>query len=286
MPNVTSPKVVIFSQGDEVITGVTVDTNAAYLADHCHRLGFDVIRHITVADELDDLVQVLRDIDAQADICLSTGGLGPTQDDLTTEAFIQAFSVEQVFDQTALAMMENYFAKLQLNMPALNRKQAYLPANATRIDNHWGTAPGFIANGKRCRFYCMPGVPYEMKNMMDSIVLGELRTQFNVEKTTLVTLRTMGMGESAMQQEIDKLTLAKDIRISFRAGLSENELKLIFPYGYKQDKMREDVDAVKGVLSDRVFAIDGLGQSVESLPAYISQLMQSKGCTLNIIETI
>lgn len=277
---------VIFSQGDEVITGATVDTNAAYLADHCSALGFDIIRHITVADELDDLVQVLQDIDEQADICLCTGGLGPTQDDLTTEAFAKAFKTELIFDETALVMMKDYFAKLHVDMPALNRKQAYLPADSTRIDNHWGTAPGFVASGKNCLFYCMPGVPYEMKNMLETVVLDDLRTRFTVEKTTLVTLRTMGMGESAMQQEIDKLALADDVRISFRAGLPENELKLVFPHGANEGEMHATVNRVKEVLSDSVFAVDGLGQSIKSLPAYVSQLMQNKGYTLNVLETL
>ncbi|ORU93644.1 MAG: molybdenum cofactor biosynthesis protein [Cycloclasticus sp. symbiont of Bathymodiolus heckerae] len=286
MPKTNRPKVVIFSQGDEVITGATVDTNAAYLADHCSALGFDIIRHITVADELDDLVQVLQDIDEQADICLCTGGLGPTQDDLTTEAFAKAFKTELIFDETALVMMKDYFAKLHVDMPALNRKQAYLPADSTRIDNHWGTAPGFVASGKNCLFYCMPGVPYEMKNMLETVVLDDLRTRFTVEKTTLVTLRTMGMGESAMQQEIDKLALADDVRISFRAGLPENELKLVFPHGANEGEMHATVNRVKEVLSDSVFAVDGLGQSIKSLPAYVSQLMQNKGYTLNVLETL
>jgi len=281
-----APKVVIFSQGDEVITGATVDTNAAYLADHCRALGFNIVRHITVADEMDDLVQVLRDIDVQADICLCTGGLGPTQDDLTSEAFSKAFNTKLVFDDTALTMMQEYFAKLNVDMPALNRKQAYLPGNATRIDNHWGTAPGFIAKGANCQFYCMPGVPYEMKNMMHSFVLESLRNLFNVEKTQLITLRTMGMGESAIQQEIDKLSIADDIRISFRAGLPENELKLIFPNAYNKQQIKVCVDEVKGVLRDSVFAVDGLGDDIKSLPDYVRQLMVEKKHTLSLIETL
>jgi len=286
MAELLAPKVIIFSQGDEVITGATVDTNAAYLADHCRALGFNIIRHITVADEMDDLVQVLRDIDVQADICLCTGGLGPTQDDLTTKAFSKAFNTKLVFDDMSLTMMQEYFAKLDADMPALNRKQAYLPSNATRIDNHWGTAPGFMAKGTRCQFYCMPGVPYEMKNMMHSFVLESLRNLFKVEKTQLITLRITGMGESAIQQEIDKLSIADDVRISFRAGSTENELKLIFPNACNEQQIKACVDDVKQVLGGSVFAVDGLGKDIKSLPDYVRQLMMEKNHSLGLIETI
>ena len=180
MPNVAKPKAIIFSQGDEVITGALVDTNAAFLADHCRTLGFDIVRHITVADDMDDLVQVLQEIDGLADICLCTGGLGPTQDDLTTEAFGKAFQVELELDNEALVMMRDFFAKLKMPMAEVNIKQVMLPQNSTRIDNKWGTAPGFTATGRHCRFYFMPGVPYEMKQMVDAFVLVDLQRQFDI----------------------------------------------------------------------------------------------------------
>lgn len=286
MPDLSRPTVVIFSQGDEVITGATVDTNAAFLADHCRTLGFDVIRHITVADELADMIRVMREIDGLADICLCTGGLGPTQDDLTSDAFSQAFNVPLKLDNDALIMMQDYFGKLAVDMPEVNRKQAFLPTGATRIDNHWGTAAGFISTGKQCRFYFMPGVPYEMKNMMRAVVLDDLRLRFKVDKTQLITLRTMGMGESAIQQEIDKLSIPNDVRISFRAGLPENELKLVFPSAYKKQTMQACVDQVQSVLKGSVFAVDGLGDSVENLADCVHQLMQHKNETLSVIETL
>ncbi|MEO1963568.1 MAG: molybdopterin-binding protein [Cycloclasticus sp.] len=286
MPEKNRPKVVIFSQGDEVITGATIDTNAAYLADHCRTLGFDIIRHITVADELDDLVQVLKDIDALADICLCTGGLGPTQDDLTTQAYSKAFNTPLVFDDIAMTMMRGFFDKLNIDMPEVNRKQALLPENSTRIDNLWGTAAGFIGETNRCRFYCMPGVPYEMKNMMQTTVLDDLRACFKVQKQRLITLRTMGMGESAIQQEVDKLSLSDDIRVSFRAGLPENELKLIFPSHYVDDAVQRCIKEVQGVLGGSVFAIDGFGKAVKNLPDCVHQLMIEKQQTLSVIETI
>ncbi|PCI20704.1 MAG: competence/damage-inducible protein A [Piscirickettsiaceae bacterium] len=286
MDNNKRPTAVIFSQGDEVITGATVDTNAAFLADKCRLLGFDIIRHITVADDMDVLVQTLQDIDQIADMCLCTGGLGPTQDDLTTEAFAKAFDVPLVFDETAYQMMAKFFTQLNLTMPEVNRKQAYLPAKATRIDNHWGTAAGFVSDGHRCRFYCMPGVPYEMENMLSTFVLQDLQQHFSIAPTRLVTLRTMGMGESTIQQKINELNIPAEVRISFRAGLPENELKLTFPHAYDEQQLLQCVDRVKQALGEAVYAIDGLGQSVVSLADCVDQLMRAKGLSLTALETL
>ncbi|MEW4982147.1 MAG: molybdopterin-binding protein [Cycloclasticus sp.] len=280
------PKVIIFSQGDEVITGALVDTNAALLADHCRTLGFDIVRHVTVADDLDDLVQVLKEIDAMADVCLCTGGLGPTQDDLTTEAFAKAFQVELELDNEALAMMRDFFATLKVEMADVNIKQALLPKNSRRIDNRWGTAPGFTAKGQRCQFYFMPGVPYEMKQMMNTFVLADLQHQFKIEQPRLITFRSMGMGESDIQQAVNSLNIASDIRVSFRAGMPENELKLLFPRSYTVKQIQYYIDEVNSALRGTVFAVDGLDKSVRNLPDCVDQLMAENHLSLGLIETL
>ncbi len=286
MGKLIRPKAVILSQGDEVITGAIVDTNAAVLADHCRTLGFDVVRHITVADDLDELIKVLREIDGLADICLCTGGLGPTQDDLTVEAFASAFSKELIFDDEALRMMTEYFVKMNAEMAAVNRKQAFLPESTIRIDNHWGTAPGFIGEGSTCRFYFMPGVPYEMNKMMQATVLADLQNHFEVEVPSLVTFRILGMGESSIQQLVDGIDIADDIRVSFRAGLPEIELKLLFPNSYDDALIQHWVDEIEAVLGHCVFAIDGLGHSVKNIADCVDQLMIEKQMSLNLLETL
>lgn len=280
-------KVIIFSQGDEVVTGALVDTNAAWLSEQCRLLGFDIIRHISVPDNLNDLVEVIQQIDGLADVCLCTGGLGPTDDDLTTEAFCAAFNIRLELDHQAMAMMSEFFNKLKIQMAEVNKKQAYLPKDSTRIDNLWGTAAGFVSKGERCRFYFMPGVPYEMKNMMESFVLRDLESQFRLPQTTLVTLRSIDIGESTIQQIINEIDLESDIRISFRAGLPENELKLIFPVTYTNEQMQRCVRRVKDALGEGVFAVDGLSNiSIKNLPDLVGQLMEQQGLSLGVLETL
>ena len=283
--NKRQPKAVIFSQGDEVISGTTVDTNAAYLAAICHDMGFEIIQHITVPDDMKVLIETLKNINETADMCLCTGGLGPTEDDLTTQAYADAFAVPLEYNEEAFQQMTAYFGKLNIDMPEVNRKQALLPKGTIKISNFWGTAPGFIGQANHCRFYFMPGVPYEMRNMMAATVVDDLQSHFEFNTPKLITLRIIGMGESAIQEYVNALNLATEIRISFRSGLPENELKLIFPYAFPEADMLACIERVKDTLGGVVYVVDGLQESVKSLPDYVDQLMSSKAETLCVLET-
>ncbi|OUR88836.1 competence/damage-inducible protein A, partial [Cycloclasticus sp. 44_32_T64] len=186
----------------------------------------------------------------------------------------------------ALAMMRDFFATLKVEMADVNIKQALLPKNSRRIDNRWGTAPGFTAKGQRCQFYFMPGVPYEMKQMMNTFVLADLQHQFKIEQPRLITFRSMGMGESDIQQAVNSLNIASDIRVSFRAGMPENELKLLFPRSYTMEQIQYYIDEVNSALRGTVFAVDGLDKSVRNLPDCVDQLMAENHLSLGLIETL
>ncbi|MBT3698415.1 MAG: competence/damage-inducible protein A, partial [Methylococcales bacterium] len=128
-------KIEILSQGEELLTGQVIDTNAGWLSDELVRMGLTITRHTTVGDEKGDLVAVLKEIAARADGCLCTGGLGPTVDDLTAEAVAEAFALPLKLDTAALAQIEGFFKHRGQPMPASNRKQALFPATAIRLDN-------------------------------------------------------------------------------------------------------------------------------------------------------
>ena len=154
-----NPTLEIFSQGEEIVTGQTVDTNAAWLSQKAVACGFTVTRHTAVGDKLGDLIVLLQDIAQRADCCICTGGLGPTSDDLTAEAVASAFNLPLEFDEFAFEQINRFFAHRNRTMPESNRKQAMLPQGAVRIDNEWGTAPGFSLDFGRCWFVFLPGVP-------------------------------------------------------------------------------------------------------------------------------
>lgn len=275
----------IFSQGEEVVSGQTVDSNAAWLSQHLNDLGFTVKRHTAVGDQLDDLVVLIREIAARADCCICTGGLGPTIDDLTAEAVAIATEQPLQFDETALSQIEAYFAHRQRSMPSINRKQAFLPQKSVRIDNPVGTAPGFAIQIQRCWFVFLPGVPSEMKAMF-SDVRTQLATRFSLQAHQLVTLRSLGIGESAIQQALADVKLPDIVQLGFRAAVDEVQTKLLFPAGFSQAERQDCVTRVAASIGEYVFSIDGLQDGLGGdLVSVIDRQMTVQNSRLAVLET-
>lgn len=274
----------IFSQGEEVVTGQVVDSNAAWLATQLTELGFSVTRHTAVGDRLDDLVALVKEIAGRADCCICTGGLGPTVDDLTAEAVGIASGLPLVFDPEALRQIETYFANRQRTMPAANRKQAYFPQGALRIDNPVGTAPGFMLQLGRCWFAFLPGVPMEMKTLFADVVY-QLRQRFALRPDRLVVLRSVGIGESAIQQALSEVNLPVGVQLGFRAAPDEVQTKLLFSAEVSTDDLRGLVERVKAAIGDYVFAVDGLdSEAGGDLLGVIDGLLPA-GSRLALLET-
>ncbi|MGZ8215004.1 MAG: competence/damage-inducible protein A [Methylosarcina sp.] len=280
-----NPTLEIFSQGEEIITGQTVDTNAAWLSEQAVQLGFTVTRHTTVGDKLGDLIVLLKDISLRSDTCLCTGGLGPTCDDLTADAVAAAFSLPLQFDETAYRQIQQFFSARRRPMPAINRKQAMLPAGSVRLDNDWGTAPGFALQAGRCWFAFMPGVPSEMRAIFKERVKPLLVERFTLNPPKLITLKTIGIGESDIQQRIERIKIPDTVQLGFRAGVDEVQTKLLFPAGYPEQSLASLVNEMAEHLGEFVFGIDGLANTSGNLAAVVDRLMTNAGKTLAVIET-
>ncbi len=280
-----NPTLEIFSQGEEIVTGQTVDTNAAWLAQEAIHCGFTVTRHTAVGDKLTDLINLLNDIAARADCCICTGGLGPTSDDLTAEAVASAFNRPLEFDDIAFEQIKEFFDRRNRPMPEVNKKQALLPQTAKRIDNTWGTAPGFALQHQRCWFVFLPGVPSEMKGLFLEHVKPDLLTRFTLQPPHLVSLKTLGLGESAIQELIKDIKIPDTIELGFRAGTDDVQTKLLFPFDYPKTDLDSLVTEFSQCLGDYVFAIDGLEEPTGDLAFEIDKLMTAKNHTLAIIET-
>lgn len=280
-----NPTLEIFSQGEEVVTGQVVDTNAAWLSEQAVAMGFTITRHTAVGDKRDDLIALLREISTRADCCICTGGLGPTCDDLTAEAVAEAFGLPLAFDAVAFEQIQQFFTRRNRVMPESNRKQAMIPQGAARIDNGWGTAPGFALQAGRCWFTFLPGVPTEMRNMFLESVQPTLASRFVLRPDKLVTFRTFGLGESAIQQRIDTIDIPSQVQLGFRAGSDEVQIKLLFPQNTPIAAQTALVDKVAGLLGEHVFAIDGLAEAVGDLVFTVDQLMTAGKHTLAVVET-
>lgn len=275
----------IFSQGEEIVCGQTVDSNAAWLSQQLTELGFTLKRHTAVGDNLDDLMGLFSEIAERADCCICTGGLGPTVDDLTAEAVSIASAQPLQFDAEAFAEIERYYAHRKRIMPPANRKQAMLPESSLRIDNAYGTAPGFALQFKRCWFVFLPGVPSEMKQMFDALVRRQLRQRFSLQPDCLVTLRSIGIGESAIQQCLDGMQLPDDVQLGFRAAPEEVQTKLLFPSDFPQSIKQACVANVAERIGDYVFAIDGLAGWQGDLLEVVNAAMTGKRYSLALLET-
>ncbi|MCX7106882.1 MAG: molybdopterin-binding protein [Methylococcales bacterium] len=280
-----NPTLEIFSQGEEIVTGQTVDTNAAWLSQQSVACGFTVTRHTAVGDKLADLIELLKSISQRADCCICTGGLGPTSDDLTAEAVAIAFNLPLEFDAIAYEQISHFFARRNRAMPESNRKQAMLPQGAERINNDWGTAPGFSLVAGRCWFVFLPGVPTEMMNLFHESILPKLSTRFLLQPGQLVSIKTFGLGESVIQERINLIEIPTEVELGFRAGTDEVQTKLLFPFAYPKTEMTALVTRLAEPLGDYVFAIDGLGEATGDLVFEIDKLMRDRKLTLAIVET-
>ncbi len=197
-------KATIVSIGNELLVGRTVDTNAAYLAEQLLSIGIPVVSAYMVGDEIEAIVRKLELACEDGDIILTTGGLGPTDDDLTRQAFARFLSVELELQDELLKKIQDFFKFRNMPMPERNKIQAYIPAGAKTLDNKVGTAPGIMALSKGRLFAAMPGVPAEMKEMFGQL-LPQLRRFAAGQSVTTRILRCFGAGESAIAQMLGVL---------------------------------------------------------------------------------
>jgi competence/damage-inducible protein CinA-like protein len=279
------PRVTVLSQGDEVVTGQVTNTNAAWLSERATDLGLEVHRHVAVGDHLDELAALLRECVDASDIVLSTGGLGPTQDDLTAEAVGEAFDLPLERDDEALRQIKEYFTEAGRQMADVNRKQADLPQGAERLDNPSGTAPGFALERGGTYFAFMPGVPAEMRRMFDEQVVPRLKERFALEPRRLVTVRVVGMGESTIQQRLGRIEDERFV-LSYRTKLPENHVKLRFDPAVPDEEVNRIVADLRERIGASAFSIDGVeGQSGE-LADVVGRLLRQRGDTLSVAESV
>ncbi|MBK5245897.1 MAG: competence/damage-inducible protein A, partial [Peptostreptococcaceae bacterium] len=188
-------KAAILSVGTELLFGQTINTNAAYLSQQLNLLGFDVMYHYTVGDNPKRLEEIIGAAFKDCDLVITTGGLGPTQDDLTKEVVCEFFNDAMITDEKTLEWLESYFIKLHRIMTENNRKQANMPSRAIIFDNDAGTAPGFALEDKKKIIICLPGPPREMTRMFQQKALPYLEKKTN-EVIYYRMIRTFGIGES------------------------------------------------------------------------------------------
>ena len=278
--------VAIIAVGTELLLGQLLDTNSRHIAAALANAGLDVFAMYTVGDNRQRIASTISDALQRADGVITTGGLGPTIDDLTKEAVCDALGCETELNEPALATMREVFARSGREMRENNRKQAEIPRGAFVLANDSGTAPGFVAEREDGKFVaCMPGVPREMHGMLADRLVPWLRERFGLREAIYTrTLHTINIAESEIDHRIDDLfrTLENpkiavlaheyrcDVKIMAKAGSEEAAQELIAP-------VERDI---ANRLSGHVFGVDE-----QTLASVIHDLLQRNGKTLGVAES-
>lgn len=271
---------IILSIGDELVLGQTVDTNSAWLSQQLAAIGCDIAGHATVPDDQSAIERAIRDAGPRCDFLIISGGLGPTDDDLTRHALAAVLHEPLELDEHALAQLQAFFQKVGREMPRTNRIQAMIPRGVKRIDNTAGTAPGMDAVYQTgdlkttCRIFVMPGVPKEMKTMFTRDVLPHIRAAGGGAVILSRTLHTFGLGESSIAEKLGDLMNRQrnpSVGTTVSGGMVSLRINARFPSSAEaQQQLEQTTLACREALGDLVF-----GQDDESLPMVVFQLLKA-----------
>ena len=279
-------KAEIIAIGSELLLGQLVDTNSSHIAKRLAENGIELIQTTTVGDDIQRMKEVIRESTERSQIVITTGGIGPTEDDLTRDAVTEVFQRPLTFQPHLMEQIEALFKKRGFRMAESNRKQAYVPEGSIPIENPKGTAPGFILEYSNGSIISIPGVPLEMEYLMENSVIPYLRKRFGLKHQVIQykVLRACGLGESAIGQQIKDLmkesrnpsvgTLASvgdiRVRITAKADSPEQASGLI-------EKMEKEIRSRLGAL---IYGVDN-----ETLHGNIARELERLNLTLSAVET-
>ena len=276
-------KTAILAVGTELLFGQTVNTNAAYLSEKLNLMGFDVMYHFVVGDNPARLKEKLADAFTDTDLVILTGGLGPTQDDLTKEMVAEYMGVEMHLDERVVDDLNAIFAKRGGNMPENNMKQAYLPDGCTPFYNASGTAPGFALEKDGKVAICLPGPPREMKWLFENGVRDYLE-KFMEKKMVYRVIRTIGIGESDLEMLLMPLIDGQtDPTIATYAKEGECTLRVA-----SQRDSEEEASAAVDEMTGRVRKLAGeyiYSLENEELNEVVVRILKEKGLTIASSES-
>ena len=275
-------RVQLLLTGNEIMSGDTVDSNSALIARRLAELAIGVYRKVTVGDDAALLEAELLAMAADADLLIINGGLGPTIDDLTAQILASAAGVALEEHPQAVTHLEQWCAQRKLHLNAANRKQALLPAGAGIIDNPIGSAVGFELMLGNCRVMCTPGVPSELRAMLDWIVTDLGKRLARPVERNILRLQTFGLGESTAQQMIsDGLPdWPPEVELGFRAGAPQMEIKLSINQASAATTQLACRQQLEALFGDHI-----IGEGDTQLAERVLQLLRERGETLATAES-
>lgn len=272
----------IISIGDELLIGQTINTNASWMGAQLAAYGIKVSHVVTISDTREAITRALEAGQKRSQVVLITGGLGPTKDDITKHVLCTYFNTELVLDEQVYAHVESFFLKRNRPMLESNKAQAMVPAACEVLFNEQGTAPGMWFEQDGTIFVSMPGVPYEMKHLMETHVIPRLTERFPVKKLVQKTYLTQGIGESFLAERLtdwenglraeglDLAYLPSPGMVKLRVSSSSGNRERVTYYG---EQLKEMIPAYL------------YGEEEETLPEVVGKLLLSRGETVGTIES-
>ncbi|TVR42293.1 MAG: competence/damage-inducible protein A [Bacteroidia bacterium] len=275
----------IISIGEELLIGQTINTNAAWMAAQLNTAGIEVKEIRVITDRHEEILDTLKAAADRADLVLITGGLGPTRDDVTRDVLCTFFDAELVMNRQVLDDITVFFKQRGRTITDINRNQAMVPDKARIIRNPYGTAPGFWFTQAGKSFIAMPGVPYEMKEMVSKHVLPALlekeREKYIVHKSVL----THGIGESYLVDLIGdwENNLPEEIQLAYLPSVGIVKLRLSAK-GKNEERLREiidrEVEALKRIIPEYIWGFDS-----DTLEGVVGSLLRERGKTVCTAES-
>ena len=280
-------RIEIICTGDEVLTGKIVNSNFSYMAQKLEDVGLAVIWGTTVGDDRETLLRAFQQASERADAVIVNGGLGPTVDDLSQEVAAQAAGVELALNDEWLTKMEDFFRRRSRVMPPNNRKQAMLPTTAEIIDNPIGTACGFAVDIGHARFFFTPGVPRELKRMLEEQIVPRLLAKSGLQTAIhLKRFHSYGLGEShvdALLSGVEALVPDGSVKLGFRAHYPQLETKLT-ARGRDMDDIRAKLAPVEAEVRKRLGNFI-MAEDDQTLEGVVLAELTKRQATLAIVET-
>ena len=271
--------------GDEILIGQIVDTNSAWMAQKLNDEGINVRQITSISDQPEHIISTLNESGNKASIVLVTGGLGPTKDDRTKSAICSFFETQLTENNEVLEHIIQLLTPRGISINTLNREQALVPEKATVLCNQLGTAPGLLFNHKGTIFVFMPGVPFEMKYLMENEVLPLIKKMFNTKTIIHRTVLTQGLPESMLAERIANWenSLPECISLAYLPSPESMKLRLSARgdnKDYLSDLLDQKVKELTAIIPSQIFGYDE-----DTLAGNLGEMLQKRGLTVSAAES-
>lgn len=284
-------KAALISIGDEILIGQIVNTNSVWIAQQLNQAGISVVSMLTVGDETEAILSALEQTGKVAELVIITGGLGPTRDDVTKKALCQFMHCELVTNHEVLKDVEEIFSKRGRKLNQFSRDQALVPAGCHVIRNALGTAPGIWISKNETHYFCLPGVPYEMKPMVSDFIIPQMQKLYKLPSICHRTVLTIGIPESDLAHLIEKwedgLAL-KQIKLAYLPQPGQVRLRLS-TVGSDREKvlamLDEEIAALQKIAGKFIYGQEVYGEAEVGPVQILFDLLNRNGKTVSLAES-